>query len=315
MADPPGGTPGPDARSPVETFALLGNETRVDILQALWERFESGLGDNAISYSTLFDRVDIADSGNFSYHLEKLTGPFVRRTDEGYELKQTGINVVRAVVSGTVTHDPEFGPTPVGVECPLCASPVEVAYADELVVALCTGCDGLRTWGDTSGFLFGGIVPPVLMDQRPVEAAFRAAVTYVMYQLAAIHDGVCPHCSGVPDRWLEACRDHTPGPTSHCPNCEKYHQAEAWMVCRTCKWRVFPPATIAVISLPRVAAFYHDGGVEHRFATWDGVVRSFEIEEEIASADPLRVAFTVPAAEAATRLVIDEDLVVVDATE
>lgn len=74
---------GGDAVSPDEAFAPLGNDTRVGILQALWDVFESGKGDNAIPYSELFDQVDIRDSGNFSYHLEKLTGPFVRQTRVG----------------------------------------------------------------------------------------------------------------------------------------------------------------------------------------------------------------------------------------
>lgn len=303
-----------EERSPVETFALLGNETRVGILQALWERFESGLGDNALSYSALFDRVDIDDSGNFSYHLEKLTGPFVRRTDDGYALKQTGINVVRAVVSGTVTQDPAIEPTPVDVDCPMCGAPVEIAYADELLLALCSSCEGLRRWADRPGFLFGGIVPPVLLDQRPVEEAFRAAVTYVMHQIAALHAGVCPHCSGEPDRRLEVCREHDVGPGECCSRCGRHHQAEARMVCQTCKWRVFPPATIAVIGDPRVVAFYHDHGIRHRFATWPALVRSFEIEESLAAEDPLRMTFTVPAEGDRLELVVDEHLDVVEAS-
>lgn len=120
MPNSPERSPDPYVLSPDEAFALLGNETRVGILQALWDAFESGKGDNALPYSELFEQVDIRDSGDFSYHLEKLTGPFVRGSDEGYELKQTGINVVRAIVAGTMINDPEFGPTRVDIACPIC---------------------------------------------------------------------------------------------------------------------------------------------------------------------------------------------------
>ena len=312
MARSPREPSGSAAHSPVETFALLGNETRVDILQALWERFESGGGDNALPYSTLFDSVDISDSGNFSYHLEKLTGPFVRQTEDGYELKQTGINVVRAVVSGTVTQDPEFGPTGIDVDCPLCRAQMQIKYEDELLLATCSSCDGLRTWGDTEGMVFLGLVPPVLMAERSVEEGFQAGVTFIMHQLAALHAGVCPHCSGIPDRKLEVCDDHQRGPDNHCPNCNRYHLSEGWMLCKTCKWRVFPPASLAVLTDPAVTAFYHDHGIDHRFDTWEGLERSFDIKEEIVSRDPLRVGFTLPAGDDELRLVVDEHLDLVD---
>jgi len=311
MAHPARESSESSGRPPVETFALLGNETRIGILLALWEQFESGLGDNALPYSVLFDAVDISDSGNFSYHLEKLTGPFVRQTEDGYELKQTGINVLRAVESGTVTQDPTFGPTGIDVDCPICGAPVEVRYDDELLLATCSACDGLRSWRDHEGMIFLGVVPPVLMDERSVEEGFRAATTFIVHQLAALHAGVCPHCSGRAEGRLEVCDDHRRGSATRCPNCERYHLSEAWMVCRTCKWRVFPPASIAVLADPAVTAFYHEQGVDHRFATWEALERSFDFEEEIVSRDPLRVGFTVPAGDDELRVVVDEHLQVV----
>lgn len=298
--------------SPEEVFAILGNTTRVGILQALWTQFVSGPHTNALPYSDLFDRVDITDSGNFSYHLEKLTGPFVHRTDAGYALKQTGINVIRAVVAGTVTTDPSFDSTPIDIECPICNGTVEVAYEDELLTASCTVCGGLLSWDDTPGFLFGGLVPPAIMDQRPVEEAFRAGVTFVMYQIAALQAGVCPHCGGLPDQQLDVCFDHRPGEGDHCPHCDRRHRAEAWMGCGTCKWSVFPPASVAVLSEPVVTAFYHDRGIDHRFATWEGIARSFDIEEEVLTQDPLRLGFRVPASSDTFEIAIDENLDVVD---
>lgn len=311
MARSPREGSGSAARSPVETFALLGNETRVGILQALWERFESGLGDNALPYSALFDEVDISDSGNFSYHLEKLTGPFVRQTADGYELKQTGINVVRAVVSGTVTEDPAFGPTEIGVDCPICGAPLEIEYGDELLLATCSACPGIRKWRNQEGLVFVGLVPPVLLDDRSADEGFRAAVTFIMYQIASLHAGVCPHCSGRPERGLDVCTDHEPGPDRYCPACDRHHQSEARMVCRTCKWRVFPPASLPVLTDPTVTAFYLDHGIEHRFATWEALERSFDFEETLVSEDPLQTRFTVPAGDDELRLVVDEGLDVV----
>lgn len=298
--------------SPDEAFGLLGNDTRVNILQALWDAFESGTGDNELAYSELFAQVDYDNSGNFSYHLEKLTGPFIRQTANGYELKQTGINVIRAVVTGTITGDPEFGPTEIAVACPRCGSAIEIAYADEILTAACTDCVGAMRWNDDPGILYLGLVPPALLDHRSIEASFRAAVTLTNYQLATLHDGVCPHCAGLPDRRLAVCYDHQPGPDSLCSNCDRYAQAEAVMVCRSCKWQVFPPATIVVLADPHVTAFYHDHGIDHRFASWEAVARSFELDEELVSEEPLHMQYTVPAGDEELRLTLDGTLDVLE---
>jgi len=303
-----------DAVSPDEAFALLGNDTRVGILQALWDAFESGKGDNALPYSELFAQVDIRDSGNFSYHLEKLTGPFVRSTDEGYELKQTGINVVRAVVTGTIIDDPEFGPTKVDVACPICDAPIEIAYADELMTATCTVCEGALRWNGASGFLFLGLVPPAVIEGRPVEEAFRATITHTFHEFAALHDDVCPHCSSSVETTLNVCTDHDPGAKTLCTSCDRSHMAEVWMVCSTCKRSTFPPVTVVVLDNPDVTAFYHEHGIKHRFATWEAFVRSFDVGEELVSEDPLRMRLTIPAGNDELELTLDENLNVLDVT-
>lgn len=299
--------------SPDEAFTLLGNETRIGILHALWDAFESGTGDNAVPFSALFDQVEIEDSGNFTYHLEKLTGPFVRRTDTGYALKQTGINVVRAVVTGTVTADPTFGPTPIDAPCPRCGGTVEVAYSDELMTAHCTACPGMREWDGRPGFLFGGLVPPGGVAERPVEQAFHNAVVYINYQLAALFDGACPHCSTPPEVRVDVCSDHHPGAESLCPNCGWDHLAEVWMVCPTCKRSAFPPARVLMLYDPRAIAFYTALDEPYRFASWETIVRQFDVTEDLVGTDPLELRFTLPGDDTDLTLTVDDGLAVTEA--
>lgn len=303
---------GGDAVSPDEAFALLGNDIRVGILQALWDAFESGKGDNALPYSELFSQVDIRDSGNFSYHLEKLTGPFVRSTDGAYELKQTGINVVRAVIAGTVTTDSAVGPTVVTVDCPLCSSSVEIHYTDEFLNISCTSCGGRSRWNDESGHLFGALVPPMGVDQHSVEQAFHAAVTYSLHEIAIFHEGVCPHCLGAVDVTIDACTDHEPTDSGRCPNCDRFNMADVWMVCTTCKRSMPPSVTIIVLNHPEVTAFYHERDIEHRFASWETVARSYQVAEELISEDPVRMRMTIPAGGDELQLTLDHELNVVD---
>lgn len=54
--------------SPDDAFTLLGNETRIEILQALWDVSDPHVDDDAVSFSDLYERVGIEGTGNFNYH-------------------------------------------------------------------------------------------------------------------------------------------------------------------------------------------------------------------------------------------------------
>lgn len=57
------GTAGPHA---VEAFELLSDETRLAILLTLWENYDPHAEDNSVPFSTLYDRVNMGDSGTFT---------------------------------------------------------------------------------------------------------------------------------------------------------------------------------------------------------------------------------------------------------
>lgn len=310
MRNQPSG--GETSLSPDAAFELLGNDTRVGILQALWEAFESGTHDNAVSYSALFEQVEIADSGNFTYHLERLVGPFVRSTQKGYELNQSGINIIRGIVIGSVTEDPEFGPTRIDIQCPICEAPVEISYQDEFMRVSCTRCEGRVRWNDEPGLLFGALVPPAGLRNYSSDEVFRAAVVYTLHEIASFDDGVCPHCMSPVETTLNLCQDHRPGDGTLCPNCERYDLPEAWMICSTCKRSIPPQASLVVLNNPRVRMFYEDHDLGHRFASWETVARSFDVGEELLSENPLEVRFTITADQATLQLTMDRELNIED---
>lgn len=84
--DGPTDAPGDDTRPPSDTFTLLSDETRVDILRELAAASESG----PLRFSELRERAGVADAGRFNYHLKQLRGRLVRKTDGGYELTAEG---------------------------------------------------------------------------------------------------------------------------------------------------------------------------------------------------------------------------------
>jgi hypothetical protein len=64
-----------------------------------------------------------------------------------------------------------------------------------------------------------------------------------------------------------------------------------------------------------VTAFYHDHGIEHRFASWESFVRSHNLKEELVSEEPFRLRVTIPAGTDELRLTVDGELNVIDVDE
>lgn len=127
---------GDTALAPDQAFAALGNETRIEILRAL------GDVEQPLSFSELHDRIEMRDSSQFNYHLEKLVGHFVRKSEAGYALRRAGRRVIEAVLSGAVTQAPVVGRTEVDHPCHLCGAPIEVTFHEERVELYCTTCAG-----------------------------------------------------------------------------------------------------------------------------------------------------------------------------
>lgn len=95
----------------VEAFSILGNETRLSILLALWEAHDPSAEDNALLFSELRERLGNPDPGQFNYHLGKLEGHFIEKTDDGYELRTDGEQPVGTGIAGTGIDAPTLDPT------------------------------------------------------------------------------------------------------------------------------------------------------------------------------------------------------------
>ena len=67
-------------------FDLLGDDTRFRIVQVLHAADDGG----PVPFSRLRERVDVEDSGRFNYHLNRLQGVLVVKSEDGYALTGTG---------------------------------------------------------------------------------------------------------------------------------------------------------------------------------------------------------------------------------
>ncbi|MCU4926022.1 helix-turn-helix domain-containing protein [Halobacteria archaeon AArc-dxtr1] len=311
--------------SPEEAFAVLGNETRFAIVHTLWDLYEPDDpanvvkfaelydSDAAVPFSELYDRVGYDDTGNFNYHLEKLTDHFVRRTDAGYELTEAGFEVVRAIVAGTVRDCPTVDPTEIDASCPRCDAPVAIDYGNHHVAVSCSRCPGLWQNADgDDGVLFTFPFPPTGLADRTPQEVFHATLAYNLNRVRSFVAGICPDCSGSVDTSLDLCRAHEPRDGGGCPVCHRRHLIEVAAVCQQCKAVSRGPLAIAVLAHPAVTAFYHDHGIDYRFASWATFQRGLTVVEEVIESAPLCVALTAPCEDEELRLILDGDLHVVE---
>lgn len=75
---------------PTDALAMLGDETRIEILRTLAD------ADEPLPFSELRQRAGVDDAGRFNYHLSKLREYFVREEGGGYTLRHAGSRVIAA---------------------------------------------------------------------------------------------------------------------------------------------------------------------------------------------------------------------------
>lgn len=293
-----------------EAFGVLGDETRLHILQTL------GAADAPLSFSALFDRVDYEDSSNFNYHLQELVGHFVTKTDEGYALRQAGGRIVQAILSGVVTDYPVIERTPTETPCFLCGGRMDMSYRQEVVALYCADCGGTRDTSAPSGeglleeasdFVGGLGLPPSGIRSRDPADLPRAAEVWTVSKGQAVARDVCPHCAAPLEDSVRVCEDHEVG-EGRCDACERQFAAVIHVNCTNCILERSSIFTSRLLSAPELMAFMLDHGIDPMAP--EGFHLS-GFDEEIRSVDPFEASFTFTAGDDSISLTVDDDLSVV----
>ncbi|MWG34634.1 winged helix-turn-helix domain-containing protein [Halomarina oriensis] len=249
------------ALSPDDAFGVLGDETRLDILQTL------GAAERPLAYSELFERVEYDDASNFSYHLDKLVGHFVRKRDEGYDLWEAGRRVVEAVLAGAVTDTPVVEPTRVDERCPYCGAPIEVGFQHARVEMNCTECPGFMRharsqdrrftdYGTLGFFLF----PPAGIRGRTADGVLEAAWTWRHADFLVASTGVCSRCSAPLDHSVTVCTDHDAS-AGYCELCEHRYAVQFHTHCRNCNRTSHLIAPGCLLATTELLAFFTEHGI------------------------------------------------------
>lgn len=308
-----------------DAFKLLSDETRLAILLALWEAYDPRAEDNSVSFSELYDRVSVRDSGNFTYHLDNLVGHFVEETADGYQLRNSGLTIVRAIIAGAGFEERQLPPTEIPRSCHWCNAPVELSYEDERLYQICTECEGNIGPESTEQAPVGTLVvydnfnPAGLTHRTPGEVFVAGTIEYHRAVTLLIR-GVCPECSGAVEEFLHICEAHEALPGELCSTCDTWNEVRINYVCSVCKYSGSYPVQAAVYDHPAVVAFYYEHGFKMTYGLddpdacaqlWDRLGK----DHTLLSEDPIRIRVTVSCDGEELYLILDGDLDVIDVTK
>lgn len=301
-------SPAPDAGLTPETaFAILGDETRLEILRTL------GRAEGALAFNELRGRVGYESAGNFSYHLDQLRGHFIRQTERGYQLRRPGERIVEAVLSGAVTESPTVERRTVNRSCPYCDGPVEMAYRQERLVAYCSECDGVYSGtegadpgapGTESGLLGHLPLPPAGIQHRSMAEAEAAAWTWGFRDMVALSNGVCPRCSGRLDQAAECCPDHRSG-GGLCETCGNRHAVQIRSRCDTCIFAHEGAFVLKLLTNTQLLAFITAHDLNPVLDNWEF---GWRYDESVTATDPFEARFTFDIEGDRLTLTVDEEL-------
>lgn len=219
-----------------EAFGILGNETRLQILLALWDNYEGRAKSNAQSFSELRDVVGTRDSGQFTYHLEKLVGEFVRKDEAGYTITQAGYRIVQTMIGSVGLPEPDEEASTTEEVCPRCGEQTELRYTDGILLFRCTECAGELEPTDD-------LPRGVLSFSTPTRAVFAGRTLLESYRNANLDSnlrttsmlrGTCPECMGPVERSLQVCLDHD-ADEGVCSDCGSAEAALLEMTCSVCR--------------------------------------------------------------------------------
>jgi len=309
------GSPSPD-----EAFAAVGHEVRVGILEALTA---TDRANRPLSFSALRDRVGGPNSARFNYHLDRLVGQFVERTDDGYDFLPAGKRVANAVLSGAVTDDVSLELVGIDRSCWFCGGRVHVTYRGGRVGAYCPDCDGLygssnrqaRTDAipDEYGFLGYFDLPPAGTTDRSPSALYDAAQARNLSDCLTAAGGVCPRCASPLDEWLTVCERHD-GP-GRCEDCGHRYGALRSSSCTNCTYDQRVPLGLALLADTDLQAFLTAHGVNLTVPDGERYARVLlDYDEVLLGTDPFEARVTFTAGDDAIALTVDGAGDVVDAT-
>ena len=303
--------------APDQAFAVLGNETRMAILQDLAEAA------GPLSFSELRERVGVSDSGQFNYHLGKLEGHFLNKIDGEYSLRQAGRRVIESVLSGAVTEASVIEPTRLDEPCPYCGANIEISFREERLLIRCTECPGTFPGKTSTSPAFGDLpegaitlynLPSAGLEGRTTREQLHAVLAYTFSEQMALGNGVCPRCSGSIEFELVLCERHE-ADGDYCERCNSRFPMVVVSECVNCGYLSKGTMRFYLSANPTVRSFFEARGIDPIAPEWEDMSLLYNREETVTGTDPFEAEIVYRLDGDELEVTIDENLSVVAVTE
>jgi hypothetical protein len=173
-----------------DIFRLLSDEIRLDILRAVaiaqHEVLETGI--TALSFSDIYERVDVENTSKLSYHLGELTGTFLRKHEGGYAFTHAGEQLVRFVLAENYQSPSAFGPIETDGNCLYCGeSALEATMHEQYFFIECQACERPA---------FSYRVRPAQVRSYSGQDLLESVIWEQTGDFLKMCQGVCPDCGG-----------------------------------------------------------------------------------------------------------------------
>lgn len=286
-----------DDTAGIDPFELLGNEQRAAIVETLGDaRVRTGVRPT-LTFSELRARTDVdVPSSQFNYHLQRLLGTFVEKTEDGYRMRVEGRLVYQALRAGTFDRAGPASSHELDVACDVCDGPLRATFEDGVATVACGDCEHL--------YEIMGVPPAVLHADG--EDAVERFVGHSRQKRFAFANGDCPTCGAAVAtklRWppeLPFDRDGTA-------------VVRVYRLCENCGDQFYLSLGEALLYEPSVVSFCLDRGLDVVAApSWAIPFAATDRSVEVVAEEPLRLSLTVAVAGDELELVVDDSLAVVE---
>ncbi len=233
---------------PQDAFQLFSHELRLEILFALWEA-----PGYALAFSGIQEAVGERDSGKFTYHLEQLTGQFVREIEGRYVLQYAGHRVIDAIQSGVFHISPTVSPVEAPGTCTRCGTTPTFEYDQHLATVSCPDCETklLEYPFDPGGFQNRTVREAIDTFDRRTKSKWRLA-----------SDGVCFVCAGR----VRVAYTASAAEMDHHDRYKEFfaadHPALFHLSCQNCSFYSYIPVGVRLLDSPVVAGRLATHGVD-----------------------------------------------------
>lgn len=274
----------------VEAISSLGNSQRLRILLALGDEVRAHHEPrHTMTFTELYQAVDIDSSSQFSYHLDQLVGQFVTETPDGYRLTDRGTRIARVIHSGVYESTSSLPDREITGACLFCEETDLLATLDaDLFRIRCTSCDAILVT----------VSSPQSQTRARTPAEIYESFGYRIWGMyVQLRGGVCPECFGPVETDVDR--------YEHGDDARYIHNSS----CRECHHLVSMPVELPVVFHPAVLHLFWKHGVSILdIPLWElyEYLTTNVVRTDVVSEEPFEAEFTVELDDETLSLGMDE---------